>query len=112
MVLILSHSNAVVESGFSINEHLMVVNLREESLVSQRIIHDACKSEIEISKELLNEARCARIRSREALEKKKKSKPEESKLSKKRKAKELLNVLVYVCWNRYLRFSLSADYSY
>lgn len=40
-LLILSHGQPTVERGFSINSHVTVENLKEESLVAQRIVHDA-----------------------------------------------------------------------
>ena len=40
-LLILSHVQATVEHGFSINSHVAVKNLKEESLVAQRIVHNA-----------------------------------------------------------------------
>ena len=39
-LLILSHGQATVECGFSINSHMAVENVKEESLVAQRIVHD------------------------------------------------------------------------
>ena len=39
-VLILSHGNACVESGFSINKILLQENMKNESLVAQRIVFD------------------------------------------------------------------------
>lgn len=44
-LLILSHGNATVESGFSINEDLLVENLRHHSIINQRIVYDYIKSE-------------------------------------------------------------------
>lgn len=41
MVLIMSHGKATVESGFSINKAILVENLKEESLVKQRMVYDA-----------------------------------------------------------------------
>ena len=35
MVLILSHGNAAVESGFSVNKELLVENMEEETIVTQ-----------------------------------------------------------------------------
>ena len=51
----MSHGNASVESGFSVNEDLLVENLLESSLVSKRLVYDAVKyhgdsSNIEINK--------------------------------------------------------------
>lgn len=43
MALSLSHGNASVESGFSVNEDLLVENLQESSLINQRIVYDAIK---------------------------------------------------------------------
>ena len=40
MVLILSHGNAQVESGFSINGDILSENLLEESVVVQRQVYD------------------------------------------------------------------------
>ncbi|XP_072157389.1 uncharacterized protein [Bemisia tabaci] len=42
--LIFSHGNAFVESGFSINKELLETNLKEESLIARRIIHDKVQS--------------------------------------------------------------------
>jgi len=41
MVLILSHGNAAVESGFSVNKELLVENMEEETIVAQRVVFDA-----------------------------------------------------------------------
>lgn len=40
-ILILSHGNASVESGFSINKQILVENMQEESVIAQRQIYDA-----------------------------------------------------------------------
>ncbi|KAI0211438.1 hypothetical protein LSAT2_003733 [Lamellibrachia satsuma] len=39
-LLILSHGQATVERGVSINSHVAVENMKEESLVTQRIVHN------------------------------------------------------------------------
>lgn len=39
-VMILSHGNATVERGFSINKECLVDNQKEKSLIAQRIIYD------------------------------------------------------------------------
>jgi hypothetical protein len=41
LVMILSHGNASVEGGFSINADMLVENLHEESLNAQRHVYDA-----------------------------------------------------------------------
>ena len=40
LISILSHGNARVGSGFSINKEILEVNLMEQSLVAQRIVHE------------------------------------------------------------------------
>ena len=40
LCLILSHGNARVESGFSINEQILQVNMKETSMVAQRIVYE------------------------------------------------------------------------
>jgi len=41
LILVLSHGNAAVESGFSVNGDMLVENLHEASLVAQRIVYDS-----------------------------------------------------------------------
>ena len=72
-LLILSHGNTSVESGFSVNEELLVKNLSEESLISQRIVADHITFHggplnVPITKQMLSEANFARQRYRSALE--------------------------------------------
>jgi len=43
-VLILSHGNAFVERGFSINKEVIVENQLAKSLVAQRQIYDAIQA--------------------------------------------------------------------
>jgi len=43
IVLILSHGNAAVESGFSVNKELLVENMEEETIVTQRVVFDAIR---------------------------------------------------------------------
>jgi hypothetical protein len=59
IVFTLSHGNAAVEGGFSVNKSLLVENLSEKSLVSQRKVIDGTKSlggfnEIEVTPALRN----------------------------------------------------------
>ncbi|KAG0423629.1 hypothetical protein HPB47_000599, partial [Ixodes persulcatus] len=44
LILSLSHGNASVERGFSINKDCLVENQKEQSLVAQRIVYDAVSS--------------------------------------------------------------------
>ena len=45
MLLILSHGQAQVERGFSTNKLVLDVNMQNETLVTQRIVHDHMVSE-------------------------------------------------------------------
>ncbi|MGH9708867.1 MAG: hypothetical protein ACRD5R_19135 [Candidatus Acidiferrales bacterium] len=44
LVLMLSHGNATLESGFSVNKSILVENLKEYSLIAQRQVYDAVKN--------------------------------------------------------------------
>ena len=63
--MILSHGQASVERGFSINKEMMVENLKEHSLIAQQIIHDHVRfigglENVGYTKELLLPASAAR----------------------------------------------------
>ncbi|KAM7287755.1 uncharacterized protein ISCGN_031446 [Ixodes scapularis] len=67
LLLLLSHGQASVERGFSINKQVAVENLAELSYISQRVICEAVKSHggllnVPISKELKASVRQARHR--------------------------------------------------
>jgi len=71
LILILSHGNAAVESGFSINNDMLVENLLEDSLVGHRIVYDSIQKaggvlSVNIDKQMLQFARAARSRWEEA----------------------------------------------
>jgi hypothetical protein len=73
IILILSHGNASVESGFSINGDLLVENLKEESVVAQRQAYDGISVSgsvlnVNIDTRLIQLARTARRRYREVLD--------------------------------------------
>ena len=58
LVLILSHGNARVESGFSIYNDILSENMLEESIVSQRIVYEGVHKagsaeDVEITPEML-----------------------------------------------------------
>ena len=42
-VLCMSHGNAIVESGFSVNKEMVVVNQSDESLVHQHVVYNAIR---------------------------------------------------------------------
>jgi len=60
MVVILSHGNVAVESGFSVNRELLVENMEEDMIVAQRIVFDATRvvgmdvTKIDISKKMID----------------------------------------------------------
>ena len=85
-----SHSQSVIERGFSINKHLLVENLQEKSLISQQIVHGHINSikikvqEYNVSINFLKSCRLANSRYITTLEKGRKQK-DDSVISKKRK---------------------------
>ena len=72
----LSHGQASVERGFSVNSNLLVENMHEDSLIAQRIVHDHVKSlkleayEVKVTKTCLDNANSARRRYFDALKQK------------------------------------------
>ncbi|KAK8788935.1 hypothetical protein V5799_021289 [Amblyomma americanum] len=88
LLLVLSHGQATVERGFSVNRQVSVENLKEISYVSQRIVYDAVSKaggilNIVITKELRRSVLAAHNRYRTYLEGKKKEAIEQSKASKR-----------------------------
>lgn len=66
-LLLLSHGQAAVERGFSINKEMVTTNLAEKTLVAQRIVHDHCRSiggyqSVDINKDLLQSCAASRRR--------------------------------------------------
>lgn len=98
-ILILSHGNARLERGFSVNKECVVENQKEESLIAQRQIHDAVSvlggvHNVVITKPMIHAVRSARTRYQEALDsKKEKVKAQESaEKEKKRISLEILEL--------------------
>lgn len=100
-VLILSHGNAAVESGFSINKALLVENMQEKSVVALRTVYDAVSSvgglfQVNITKKMILAARNAHsfyheeLKAQKLLEKE--SKEHENK--KRRAAEEIKELKV------------------
>nr|CAD7200137.1 unnamed protein product [Timema douglasi] len=82
--LVLSHGNAIVEGGFSVNKSLLVENMHEKTVTAQRHIHDEIQEagrikNIHISKKMLDNVRGARKRYHEYLEMKKQERSEDDK---------------------------------
>lgn len=75
----LSHSQSFIERGFSVNKELMDTNMKEESLVSQRLTYDKIMSEdwkisaFQISPKLRRSCMLASQRYKQDLEKKKRA---------------------------------------
>ena len=92
LVLTLIHDQASIERGFSVSENLVVENLKESSLIAQRIISDHMKSKelnpetIDITKHLVLGVTSAKQKYTAHLEKQKKTK----KLSDKEKRQKAL----------------------
>ena len=62
MLLTVSHGNATVESGFSINEALLLNNMKERTVIAQRTVYDSIIKHggvlnVPIKKELINRVR-------------------------------------------------------
>ena len=96
-ILLLSHGQASVERGFSVNKEIMLENMLEHTLKAQRTIADHIKSvggalNVKITKELVLSASMSRQRYSAYLVSFKKKK-EESKKGEKRKMtyEELMN---------------------
>ena len=65
LLLLMSHGQATVERGFSVNKEVAVENLTERSFIAPRIIHDHIESvgglaNVKISKQLLTSSAGAR----------------------------------------------------
>ena len=90
-VVILSHGNGRVESGFSINEDLLHENMKQESVVAQRLVYDGVVQEggllkVDICREMMKEVRKSRTRYQNALsEKRKQQNDHEKQIQEKRR---------------------------
>lgn len=98
-LLILSHGQANVERGFSINKECLVVNQHEKSLIAQRHVIEAINSaggvqEVKITKSCIQSFLNAHAKYKESLQEQKnidseKKRKAEEALDAKRKLKEL-----------------------
>lgn len=97
IVMTLSHGNAFMERGFSINKDCVVENQKEKSLIAQRVICDAIDAmnyplhEFVVDKELIKCARLSNKLYKDELEKEKakREKEQDNKRNKKIIAIEL-----------------------
>ncbi|GBN54737.1 hypothetical protein AVEN_265708-1 [Araneus ventricosus] len=73
MILILSHGQASIERGFSINKHIEVENLKEMSYTVKRLVYDNIQSythvhEVPITEDLWKSVASSRTKDEEYLE--------------------------------------------
>lgn len=98
-VLIMSHGNAAVESGFSINKAVLIENMQEKSVIALRTVYDAVSNsgglfKVDISKNMILAARNAHSYYQEELKAKKRIEKESEELqSKKKRAAEEIKEL-------------------
>ena len=94
IILTLSHGQADVERGFSVNAGVLQDNMKEDSIVSKRLVKDYLISNslqphtVEVSSQLRASCRHARQRYQQYLEEKKKEKEKDAAAS----AKEILSM--------------------
>ena len=91
-MVILSHGNACVESGFSANEEMLVENMSESSFVAQRmvfraVINEGGVSNVDVNRKMLKFVSNALSEYVKQLEKQK----EQQTLGEKKRAKEKKN---------------------
>ncbi|XP_065136295.1 uncharacterized protein [Paramisgurnus dabryanus] len=97
-LLLLSHGQATVERGFSINKEVELCNMNEDTIVSQRLICDYVRMcggvvKVPLTKELLNECASARNRYRIFLEDERKKKEKTKQVNKRKGAEDELEEL-------------------
>jgi len=97
-LLLLSHGQASVERGFSINKEVSEQNMSEETLVAKRCIKDHIKSIgglqcVTVTKELLQYAKTARQSYHNHLEQSKVEKERRKKGEKRKEIQEELKIL-------------------
>ena len=98
LLLLMSHGQATVERGFSVNKEVAVENLSERSFIAQRIIHDHIESvgglaNVKISKQLLMSSAGARQKYLSYLEEQKRIKVSQEKMLKRKATMDEIDVL-------------------
>lgn len=87
LILILSHGNAFVESGFSVNKEMLVENMHQETLVGLRTVwdqisyHGGSIMKIDINADMLSYARSSNFRYKQALKQKEEEIDAEKKMT-------------------------------
>lgn len=98
-LLIISHGNAAVERGFSVNKEVIVTNQKEGSLIAQRQIFDAVTvkggiSNVDVTKSMIHYYRNAHSKYNEAIQEQKRlSETEQREQETKRKNEQLVKEL-------------------
>lgn len=97
-LLLLSHGQATVERGFSVNKEVETCNMQEDTMIAQRLVCDyvgVCGGvhKVPISKELLTSAASARSRYRLHLEEQKRKKITDTQAQKRKAAEEIIEEL-------------------
>ena len=98
LCLILSHGNARVESGFSINENQLQVNVKESSIVLQHLAYEGIYwrggvVEVKVTPELQKCAGALTIPTKQLVKKLDKKKAKQGKTGQK-KGKSLSNLMM------------------
>ena len=97
IILTLSHGQAAVERGFSINNSVLKVNIKEDSIVAKKIIRDHMLANalnphnVQISNKLILSCNTAHMRYRESKEEKAKANKNQKINEEKRSLNEELN---------------------
>ncbi|XP_053084039.1 uncharacterized protein LOC113541107 [Pangasianodon hypophthalmus] len=97
-LLMLSHSQATVEHGFSVNKDVETCNMDEETVVAQRLVCDYVRvygevTQVPLAKELLNYCATARTRYRMHLDEEKRKKAKDEEITKRKAAGDELEAL-------------------
>ncbi|XP_073321500.1 uncharacterized protein [Pagrus major] len=97
-LLLLSHGQATVERGFSINKEVECDNIQEDTVVTRRLVCDYIiqhggVTQVPLTKDLLVSVAAARTRYRVHLEAEKKKKEAEAKAQKRKGAEDQLQEL-------------------
>ena len=100
IILIISHGNARVESGFSVNGDILLPNMMEETIIAQRITYEAIHkvggpTKVDITEEMIKMVKNSyRMYNTERKEKEKNRSAGQKRIAEKRKATMNLNKVV------------------
>ena len=95
----MSHGQATVERGFSINRQVEVENLADESYIALRFIIDTVNAlggnvlDVPMTPELMSSVQGAHRRYKSSLEKKQKERVNEERVLKRKREEEAIDVL-------------------